>query len=802
MLSDTEFTHRLDVALAPITRSFQHAIPFSERLGEFGNTRSDSQVLQATTTTASSHHYHSYTTNTINNNNTNNNSVGDGEVVITDAALQNIARVECETCVEGLHQWLRRAQEGRQMGKECLNVLNSLSSCLSSMRDVTGAVQEQSNHLSSNASALMVRKTKLEMVREELQRMINHFSRIEVLTREAEQPTLSATSARYSSMLQEMEEEMQFLSRNSQFLSSKAYATKLAVAQQRAFQCLKDAIVESLSSAQNAAINSTVYKEAFTGKKQQTKLDLSASALGSVSMVAAMEESALDMNTSTPLPIAGIHENSEGNRIASETLDRINSVFRNKLSEKASLRRMLEARGGEGQPEDEMNDGEILDVYRDTRVAIVGPLLQNWLEASCGDDTNKNQMSELVSHLASLMKVALAREKEVFDDVWLREDFGARVFPQLVAGISDEVYHVFRSRLLQVDELDELAQSIEEIQRAIAKQDSIAELSGLFTKMIQDAQERLVFRTSVFLRQSIIRCVPTKAMVQEFCSSETIDEEIYIPALNNCVTLLRLLYPSLELSVFSVFAEEAIHCTLIQVQELAKMMGQVRGEHNVLKGIMCQLRHLLHLREELSRIDENITVVEKHIDLSKIAQRRLEIVQSSRESKKDVESEIKLCCEHIVQMLFTDVSTPLAGIARKKPEEIQIAVRTAEQKWSDQQQLLAVFITDASTRDILLRPVRVRLDELLREIASIQLHQQIDNKEQLQSQQQQQQQQQRIEEISVMSTAPGNTVVITAASDGRNEATETIQQQQQQQEEGMDSNVPKKVSEYTNDTLV
>ncbi|ORC93009.1 uncharacterized protein TM35_000023350 [Trypanosoma theileri] len=801
MLSDAEFTHRLDVALAPVTRSFQHAIPFYERMGDFGMTRTDSQVLAGS------------------NTNTNNNNNGmDREVAITDEALQCIARAECETSVEGLHQWLRRTQEGRQMGEECLNVLNSLSSCLASMRDVTGAVQEQSNHLSSNASALMVRKTKLEMVQEELQRMIRHFSRIEVLTHEAEQPTLSATSARYPSMLQEMEEEMQFLSRNAQFLSSKAYATKLAVAQQRAFQCLKDAIVESLSSAQTAAINSTVYREAFSTIKQSTGIDVSTPISGgtTTSTVVEMEESPFDVNTSTPLPIAGVNEISEIPKKASETLDRINTVFRNKLSEKASLRRMLEARGGEGQPEDEMHDGEILDVYRETRVAIVGPLLQNWLEAWCDDSNKKHQMTQLVTHLATLMKVALAREKEVFDDIWLREDFGARVFPQLVAGISDEVYHVFRSRLLQVDELEELAQSIEEIQRAIAKQDTIAELSGLFTKMIQDAQERLIFRTSVFLRQSIIRCTPSKAMVQGFCSNESIEEDIYIPALSNCVTLLRLLYPSLEFSVFSVFAEEAIHCTLMQVQELAKMMGQVRGEYSVLKGLMCQLRHLLHLREELSRIDENITVVEKRIDLSKIAQRRLEIVQSSRESKKDVESEIKHCCERIVQMLFTDVSTPLAGIARKKPEEIQIAVHTVEQKWSDQQKLLSVFIANASTREILLRPVRVRLDELLRETASIQL-QQVEKNDQPQ--------QQYTTEISVGSPPPPppininttntiaeqeNTVAVSVVPDGRIEETETIPQQQQQQqqqqkqqeEEGVESQIPKKVSEYTSETLV
>ncbi|KEG12142.1 hypothetical protein DQ04_01961030 [Trypanosoma grayi] len=707
MLSDAEFFHRLDVALAPVSKVFQHPVPFHGRLRELGGSLSEGQM-----TLTSSLRRAPSISGTAGGGGGGSGELSEGsrdkEAQAVEATLRQIAKAECESRVEGLQQWLERAQNGRRIGEQCLSVLNSLSSCLGSMRDVTGAVQEQSNHLSSNASALMVRKTKLEMVQEELQRMIKHFTRIGVLTREAEQPTLSATSARYPGMLQEMEEEMQFLSRNPQFLSSKVYATKLAVAQQRAFQCLKDAVVVSLQAAQTATTDADLYQCAFYQKQQSSEN--------------AAPGSAADTELiTTPLSFHGAEESTERQRMVSEKLSAINSIFCEKLSEKASLRRMMEARRGEGQMEDDMSDNDILDAYREARVVIVGPLLQNWLEEWCGSGTTSKSMPQLVIHLIELMKIALAHEKEVFDEVWLREDFSARVFPQLVVGVSNEVYHVFRSRLLQLDELGELAQTIEEIQRAnVRQEDGVAELGGLLTKMTQDTQERLIFRTSVFLREAIVRCSPTKAMAQQFLCKDNTTEDTDIPALNNCVSLLRLLYPSLELSVFSVFAEEAIHCTLLQVQELAKIMGHQQGEYSVLKGLMCQLSHLLHLREELSRIDENITVVEKRIDLTRIAQRRLEIVQSSRESKKDVESEIKSCCDRIVQAFFAEVSSPLSGIARKKPKEIETAAGTVEKKWSTLETLLSVYIANAATREVLLRPVRARLDELLRETASIQ----------------------------------------------------------------------------------
>ncbi|RNF06295.1 hypothetical protein TraAM80_03985 [Trypanosoma rangeli] len=704
MLSDAEFSHRLDVALAQTTKSFQHAIPFGDRMVELGGSVMDNSMRLGTLMSCASSPPRAGGLS---------NTQKDEEAQATEEMLREIAKIESESRVEGLQHWLDRASEGRRMGERCLSVLKNLSGCLGSMQDVTGAVQEQSNLLSSNASALMVRKTKLEMVQEELERMIGHFTRIEVLAQEAESPALSAASTRYPGMLQEMEEEMHFLSRNPQLLSSKTYATRLALAQQRALQCLKDAIVASLQSAQIVTVNAEAYQVSFYQRRRKSSSE--ATDTGGPAGTTA---------TTVSLPLPSVKDGLDAQRYVAESLSRINAIFCDKLSEKASLRRMMEARGGEVDSTDDMNDNEILDAYRETRILVVGPLLKNWLEAWCGVDAMVQPMPKLVNHLTSLMKVAIMGEKEVFDRVWLREDFSARVFQQLVNGLSNEVYHVFRSQLLQVDELEELALTIEAIQWESTRHDGIAELGELLIKLIQDTQERLIFRTSVFLRQSIMRGGPTKAMVQEFQKDGVTSSESYIPALSNCVALLRILYPSLEFSVFSVFAEEAIHCTLTQVQELARLMSQQRGEDGVMKGVMCQLCHLLHLREELSRIDENITVVEKRIDLSKIAQRRLEIVQSSRESKKDVETEIKMCCERLVQMLFAEISAPLSGIARKKPEEIQLAVAAMEEKWTTQKELLCVFISNATTREVLLRPVRARLDELLRETDSIQQQQQ------------------------------------------------------------------------------
>ncbi|EAN78030.1 hypothetical protein, conserved [Trypanosoma brucei brucei TREU927] len=714
MLTDAEFSRLLDISLAPLSKSFQHALPISYATGGPGVPlegdpwcgRSFPSLSQRRSVSMGAA---SKGCDAVRR------SVHEGDEIAAETVLRAVARTGCETAVEGLQQWLERARHGRQMGERCLRVLKGLVDCLDSMRGVTVAVQEQSNKLSSNASELMVRKARLEMVQEELQRMIKHFSHIDALVREVEQQTLSATSQRYSSILQEMEEEMQFLTCHPQFLSTKAYTTKLAAAYQQAYQCLKDAIIFSIRTAQNCTLSADVYRSIFYGNQQRHQE-------GQETVTPSVDTGSNPLVMLLQAVLGG--DMTSAHHLMAGMLASVDNVFCARLNEKASLRRLMEAHGGGRQPFEETNDDDIFDTYRDARVLIIGPVLKNWLEMMCGTsggsvkEGNKT-VPQFVGHLVGMMKLALEHEKEVFDGVWLREDFSARLFPQIVSDISGEEYHVFRSHLLQVDDLEVLAQTIEEIQRASAKQYSSAELSGLLTKMIQDTQERLVFRTSVFLRHSISQYTLTRDAAQQFLNHEASASDTYIPALTNCVTLLQLLYPSLEFPIFSVFAEEAINCTLLQVQELSKLVGQQAVEHAPLKGILCQLRHLLHLRDELSLIDENIIVVEKGIDLSKIALRRLEIVQSSRESKKDVESEIKLCTERAAQAILTAASSPLIGIARKAPGAVEPAVECARRLLADQEELLTIFITHASIRNAIMGPVRSRMDELLAEADTI-----------------------------------------------------------------------------------
>nr|CCC51562.1 conserved hypothetical protein [Trypanosoma vivax Y486] len=728
LMSDTEFFSRLDAVLVPLTKLCQHAINFNYRTVNYSGSLDGQAPLSSVGRPLTS------SCDVMENE-------SEQELGAMGDTLRRIAREECEGDVDGVAQWLEKLRQGRQIGEQCLGILQDLTSCLGSMRDVTRTVQEQSNSLSSNAAELIVRKARLEMVREELERMIEHFYHIDSLEREVDQATISVTSYRYPNLLQEMEEEMQFLMRNPLLLSTRPYMEKLSSAQRRAHQQLKDAIIASFCAAQIATTSAPAYQSAFrrymkwdkewdgVRRPLMTEPVDSLASLGNAPEDDPGSDCVAAESGVPALPLCGgADEVSVLYQMITRVLVEINEVFCTKLRENCSLRRMLEAHApGSGlldEDGDDLGGVDTFDAYREARVTIIGPLLRRWLEELCvvdakGSSGDAHGTSRFVGRLVGLMKLALDQEVAVFGTVWLREDLIARFLPQLVSDISGEVYHVFRSHLLQVDELEELARTIEEIQRASSRQHNIAEIGGLLTKMLQDTQERLLFRTNLFLRHSIANCSLNREVALQFLAEDGPADGACIDSLKNCITLLQLLYPSLEFSVFSVFAEEAINCTVLQVQELSKIIAQQPIRHGAIKGNLCQLLHLLYLYQELSLIDENIIVVKKGIGL-RLAQRRLEIVQSSRESKKDVDGEIKLCYERLSLMIFAEVSLPLTGIARKKPEEVEAAVQEARKRMSEQESLVALFIKDVTTQNNILRVVRARFDKVMEEAASVQ----------------------------------------------------------------------------------
>lgn len=185
--------------------------------------------------------------------------------------------------------------------------------------------------------------------------------------------------------------------------------------------------------------------------------------------------------------------------------------------------------------------------------------------------------------------------------------------------------------------------------------------------------------------------------------------------------LLHHLYSTLEFTVFSVFAEEAIRICIDRIWECQlAVTGRRPGEsEGVMRGLLCQLNHLLYLREELSRIDAKITVVEKRLDLSQLRHSRLDIVQSSHESKKDIDDALMSCTNKLVQVMISHVSGPLAGAVRMSVEQMRAAVVEMDAMSARCQSLVEMFTANVTVQQSVMHPLLQRVEELRMEMEEL-----------------------------------------------------------------------------------
>jgi hypothetical protein len=691
----SQFSQKLDLLLKPVAKRCRYALPVPAHLiHEEGVQMLDSLVA------------------------TKHSGVGadnqSGAAPVPDALMvaKAMARDHCEGQLPTLNAWRARVRTARLSGEKCLAEVQQLTKHVQTIRDVTASVREQSDLLSSNASSLMVRKARLERVQAMLQESISQYNKVEDLAREAAHPMLSASSTRFSVMLEEIEEVTQFLANNAAHKSSKQYALKLALSQQRALQCLKDSLCSATNTAHNEVMDSVTYSAAFFDKNSAS---------------VARGLFATEPNKIQSEPVTLVVSESLASRGLKPALAVLNAALLQKLEDSAPLRRIAEARCASLQ--DDIHLQDLLATYRDARTRLVCPLLRDHLLKALGGietaDDSSTRLRSLTAICVSFTREVLDEERLLFEGLWMREDLGTEL-SRLSMEIGEEAYHIFRSNLLGVDSLDALAFAADALSGSLASEGTAngnEDVAALARRMSQDVQERVIFRTSVYIR-NVIAPQGTSSDEARKALLTPPDAPIEIhPALKNCEYLLSTLYPTVEKSVFGVFAEETIHLTLTHLSRFIKSAAEANAvPHCALQARLLHLRHLLRLRAHISRFDASFVVIEKTLDLSQLVQRKLEILQSSREVKRDLESEMKVVCEDIVQLMGNAVLTGLRQLcspagAAGSPFKVDASV--AAQASADaagaleaMQTLLQRYIESAATRSVLMRPVAAQLADL------------------------------------------------------------------------------------------
>eukprot|EP00667_Euglena_gracilis_P003753 EG_transcript_3766 len=594
----------------------------------------------------------------------------DDEILDLARELQLGDRDQLEDWVGCTQQWLSTALAVR-------GEIEEISALLGRLIDIHAQVVAKSSFLTKNAAGLIAEKDSLEKLAQQIETKLQYFEKVDTLAKEVSHPQLDPFSDQFRTILADLDDVIDFLNENRQYKSAGSYVSRVHIVQQRALMVLRDLIVNTCQTIQAEIERS----ETFTGY-------VSAPAAPAATLPSSSSAADLGTSDASSSVDAERRPSSEKTTLLGLT-EVLNVEFQAKLDPVLPLIRQLEQRCKE-RKDSQVYLNDILAVYYECRVGVLSPLLGHYLAASCVGSARP--LTTLVQQGIPYLLAIVVDECKLFHQFFSLQTVTTHL-KGLVEGIGTIVYEKFRSFVLKVDDLKDLAQVIDSLRNTLllGKLKTAGEggqlLSGIMHKMIQDSQERFIFRSSMYIkdvigvfRYSYADLAPYLRMpgVSALC----LEKDQHFPTLGNTLALLKLMWGAVEKGVFEGLAQEAVTiCTdlLVKAADIVlRHTGKDKVEWPSLEAALFLVRHLLALREHLVPYDANLAFVERHLDLSQLVQtRHMAIQERTRDPKKDLEEHLRRVCEKFIAECSERIAGELAPLTSKVQGGLKGSVPTS-----------------------------------------------------------------------------------------------------------------------------
>lgn len=328
------------------------------------------------------------------------------------------------------------------------------------------------------------------------------------------------------------------------------------------------------------------------------------------------------------------------------------------------------------------------------------------------------------------------------------------------------LYDLLRPMLVHTTDVDALCELVDALRGAAATGNAAPVKSGAAVAPMQlagvqrvaagaaqDAQERLAFRTSAFVRDDLDGHQYTAAQL-DFPKVVQDGKGVPLLPLERAARLLGALYGALETHVFQQLAQEVVAAAVRSAQVASAGVARTAGASH---GRLLLIRSLLYLRERIAPFDVDFTSHDAELDFSSVQAelRRMLSGQASLaaftsanalgalltrstpkvrdvvvDAKADVEARLKAACEQfimaatkaavesvlsfITKVTAVRVSTqprkPLAEQAFAAPDKAKAVVERATQALLGELKpmvaAMRLYVNDETTRAALLSPVR------------------------------------------------------------------------------------------------
>lgn len=205
----------------------------------------------------------------------------------------------------------------------------------------------------------------------------------------------------------------------------------------------------------------------------------------------------------------------------------------------------------------------------------------------------------------------------------LAGSLGTRSRPMLHAqleSLTSPLYDVLRPLVLKQTALEPLCEMVQVMQDevladGVRASPACAPLKTMLKRLLQDLQERILFRFQAYLRDEVRAFRPAPHDL-DFPARFTADTphggKGWYPTLQRSVSCMAQVYRCLPNGVFEGLAQEAVSdCTASLLRAAALLPRQ-----QPLDGMLFKISHLLALREQIAPFDVDFVTTQKALDFS------------------------------------------------------------------------------------------------------------------------------------------------------------------------------------------
>ncbi|TDG44296.1 hypothetical protein AWZ03_009269 [Drosophila navojoa] len=524
------------------------------------------------------------------------------------------------------HKYLQQLQQRKA---ECAHMLEQISVAmdrLSALSSEYEFVSQKTSALNMASEQLIDEQQKLQELSNEIQRRLHFFSQVELLNQRLQSPTLSVASEAFRECLNKIDECLNYLAEHPNFKDATAFNVKYKQCLGKATALVRNYVVNVINQATEATLHprnnsndaSLQAPDAafalYYGKYQ--------TAAAKVKRVAQLIESRLENSN-----------NSEYNQLMTD-------LQQHYLAQRASV-----------------------------MSPAVNQSIQNVKSAHKGDHCSLTR-----SACAFLVHVCQDEQRLYYQFFGT----GATHLTVYLEGLCTILYDTLRPFIIHINHLETLAEicsilRIEMLEEHVQQNPSGLEaFATIAHQLLQDVQERLVFRAHLYLQSDIQNYNPSTGdlaypekleMMESIALSlqepvqlrrsdsrasmmsseaESVDTAykvkqmnspadlhgMWYPTVRRTLVCLSRLYRCVDRPIFQGLSQEALK---LCIQSVSQAAAKISAAKTPIDGELFEIKHLLILREQIAPFRVDFTIKETSLDFSKVKTAAFGLLQKRKQ---------------------------------------------------------------------------------------------------------------------------------------------------------------------------